>query len=732
MNAEQITAVHHARIAFVYVRQSTMHQVLHHRDSQLRQCSLADRAAQLGWPVDRIVVLDEDLGQSAAGSSVRSGFERLLSEAASGRAGIILASVASRLARSNRLWYLLLDICSVTETLIADSEGLYDPKAYNDRLLLGLKGTISEAELHSMKQQMVEVIRDKAKRGEFRLPLPAGYIWDELGHLVKTPDEREQAVIALIFERFERLGTIHQVHVSLSEDDIEVPCATGRNGRIKWRRAQYQYLRRTLRHPIYAGTYTFGRRQSKEHLDPSHQVVKRMTPVPREQWHGCIEDHHEGYISKETWERNQERISANKRGPDNPGAPREGSALLQGLVMCGHCGRLMRVQYTRDRRPSRYDCTAARRQQGTPICQSFGAIRIERAVERLVLQAIEPLGLAAMLEAATRYQEVSEAERRQCQREVERARYEVDLTRRKYDEIDPANRLVAREYERRLESALERQEAVEKATAHRLQHLERPLTDAEKERLRRYAADIPQLWRAPTTRHQDRKRIVRALVSQVVVTESERGSELRVDVHWSGGEITTTAVPKGSRRDRQDITTTEVVELVRSLAKEFDDAQIARILIRKNIQTARGHAFTRNRVGCLRFRFGIDHVPALPNEGENVYTAEEAGRLLGVHHSCVIRWVEAGLLRGAQSTKGAPWRVQVTEEDRRRVTAAEAPDGWLSLQAAAIALGVSQQTVLQRLQEGKLEGQRVQTGRRTSWRIRVQDTIPTTQTQLFT
>jgi len=705
---------------------------MHHRDSQLHQCSLADRAVQLGWPKDRVLVLDEDLGQSGAGSSVRSGFERLIAEAASGRAGIILASVASRLARSNRLWYLLLDICSVTGTLIADSEGLYDPKAYNDRLLLGLKGTISEAELHSMRQQMVEVIREKAKKGEFRHPLPPGYIWDEAGHLVKTPDEREQSVIALIFERFERLGTIHQVHVSLNEDDIQVPCATGRNGRVRWQRARYQYLRGLLRHPIYAGTYTFGRRQSKECLDPSNQVIKKVTPVPREQWHGCIENHHEGYISKETYERNQERITANTKSSGGSGAPREGSALLQGLVLCGRCGRPMRVQYTRGHRPSRYLCTSARRQRGMPICQAFGARRIERTVERLVLEALEPLGVEAMLEAATRYLEVGEDERRQCQRELEHARYEADLARRKYDEIDPANRLVAREYERRLETALERLEYVEQATTRRLQLLERPLTGEEKERLRCYAADIQQLWQAPTTRHQDRKRIIRALIRQVVVTRPEQGTELRIDVHWTGGDVTTTSVPKGPNRDRQDITTTEVVELIRMLAQEFDDAQIARILIRKNIKTAKGHAFTRHRVGCLRFRFNIDHVPTLPKQGEDIYTAEEAGRLLGVDRSCVIRWAEAGLLRGVQSTKGAPWRVQVTADDRKRLVAAEAPDGWLSLQAAAIALGLSQQTVLQRLQEGKLEGRRVRTGRRTSWRIHVQDTISTTQTQLFT
>ena len=285
MNPEQVTAFHRSRLAVIYIRQSTYQQVVHHQESQRRQRGLRQRATSLGWPPDKILEVDEDLGHSASRSSYRLGFHELVSQTALGKVGLILALEISRLSRANRDWYHLLDICSVTSTLIADAEGLYDPRAYNDRLLLGLKGTISEAELHVMKQRMVEAIRAKAKRGEFHFCPPPGFVWDEAGRLQKHPDEQVVNVVGLIFDRFEQLGTVHQVQRSLAEDGIGVPVLAGRRGKLAWKPPSYRYVHRVLTNPMYAGAYVFGQRQTEEVLDSTHRSVKRQRTKPQNDWH---------------------------------------------------------------------------------------------------------------------------------------------------------------------------------------------------------------------------------------------------------------------------------------------------------------------------------------------------------------------------------------------------------------------------------------------------------------
>jgi hypothetical protein len=391
----------------------------------------------------------------------------------------------------------------------------------------------------------------------------------------------------------------------------------------------------------------------------------------------------------------------------------------------------MKVGYSRGGRLVHYRCVTGRQQTGGPVCQSFGAVRLERAVEDLLLEALEPVGVEAMIEAAAVHARAGEAERSRWEQKVERARYEVDLARRQYDAVDPGNRLVARELERRFEVALRELEAAEVEVTARIQALEKPLSEEEQERLRSYARDLGSLWKAPTTRVQDRKRIVRCLIENVVVTVPKDDSALKGEVHWSGGEVTTVEVPKGRSGIHRYVAEPELVELVRALAKEFSDEQIARILRRKRLRTPKGLPFTLCRVTSLRGNHAIAGTAARKIEGEDVYTAEQAGKILGVCHTTVIRWVEDGLLRGSQLTSGAPWRVRVTEEDRRRLTAADAPEGWLPLKGAALALGVSQQTVLQRLKSGQLEGVRVRVGRRSGWRIRIPATTCDRQPGLF-
>lgn len=719
MNPDNITASHRSRLAYVYIRQSTQHQVHYHLESQRRQRSLVERAVELGWTCDRVTAVDEDLGQSAARGQDRAGFQKMVAEAALGNVGLILALEVSRLSRGNRDWYHLLDICAVTGTLLGDGEGLYDPRSYNDRLLLGLKGTMSEAELHIMKQRLVEAMRAKAKRGEFRFRLPPGYEWDEQGRLQKTPDEQVRSAIEQIFSRFEQLGTIHQVQCSLGEDGFVVPVLSGRAHRVRWAAPNYEHMRRVLTNPMYAGAYCYGRRQVEEILDASQRPVKRKKHRPRKEWHVLIRDHHEPYIGWESFEKIQRQIELNRRGQPSPGAPREGCSLLQGLILCGYCGRRMKVAYSNRGDQFRYRCVDRREQTGLAICQSFGGRRLERAAERLVLETLEPLGIEAMIEAAADHARVCEAERGHWRQRVERARYEVDLARRYYDAVDPANRLVGRELERRFEKALGEFEEVESQAEARIAALEKPLTLEEQEMLRSYARDLSQLWNRVTTRPQDRKRIVRCLIENVVVTVPRDESNLKAEIHWTGGEVTKIEVLRGRRGIHRYVADPELVELVRELATEFSDEQIARILHRKRLRTAKGLPFSAHRVTNLRYTHEIPGTASRRLNGENVYTAEQAASLLEVSRDTIIRWIEAGLVRGSQVTSGAPWRVQVTEEDKRRLTAADTPKGWLPLKGAATALDVSQQTVLQRLKSGQLEGIRVRVGRRSAWRIRI-------------
>jgi transposase-like protein len=522
------------------------------------------------------------------------------------------------------------------------------------------------------------------------------------------------------------------VHSALVDEGFQVPSHNRDATHVRWRVPGYGYLNRMLLSPVYGGAYVYGQRQVEESIDEAMRPVKRMRKRERKDWHVLIPDHHDGYISWEQYERNQRQIESNRRGPGGPGAPRSGNALLQGLVMCGRCGRRMRVSYGGPRQTTlRFLCAVARRQTGGPICQSLGGTRLERAVEELVLEALKPLGLEAMTEAAAAQAQESEGERRRWEQRLERARYEVDLAHRQYDEVDPANRLVARELERRWEEALKALQRTEQEAAERIERLETPLSNEDKERLRCYASDLLSLWEAPTTRPQDRKRIVRLLVEQIVVRVSEDGKAVEARVHWSGGEISDLVVAKTQRGETRYVAPSELLDLICTLAEEFSGSQIAGILNRRGLLTPKGLTFTPNRVAVTRNNHGIEKGPAVPRKGDDIYSAQQAAKLLGVDRTTVVRWVERGLLKGAQFTEAAPWRIQVTGEDIERLRPAESPEGWVSLKAAASALGLSQQGVLQKLNCGDLEGVRGNEGRRPSWRIRLTPTAYDQQPALF-
>ena len=445
-----------------------------------------------------------------------------------------------------------------------------------------------------------------------------------------------------------------------------------------------------------------------------------------------LKDHHEGYLSWEHYERNQRAIEANRRaGSASPGAAREGTSLLQGLVLCARCGRSMKVNYQHRQGAIRYLCRNAHRQTGQALCQSFGAGRLERAIEALVLETLEPVALEAMVQASVLHAQAGSREREHTEQRLERACYEVDLARRQYDAVDPANRLVARELERRWERSLEEHSRIEIEAGARLQALQEPLSVTERAQLQHFAQDLPSLWHAPSTAVQDKKRIVRCLLENVVVTVSEEQT-LQAQVHWAGGEVTTLEVPKGKSGVHRYVTDPEVVALVRLLAAEFADDQIARILHRKRLKTSKGLAFNAHRVTNIRYRYDIPgHTRAKLGGELRVYTVEQAAELLGVSRKTLDNWIAMGLLHARQLTPGAPWEVQVSEADRQRLAATEAPQGWLALKGAASALGVSQQTVLNKLKSGDLNGVRVRAGARSAWRIQVNSTGCDQQPSLF-
>ncbi|MGH8930938.1 MAG: recombinase family protein, partial [Egibacteraceae bacterium] len=454
----KVSAAHLGRDAYVYVRQSSLTQVREHTESLQRQYELVERARMLGWAAHQVVVIDEDLGRSGAEATARAGFQRLVADVGLGRVGLVVGIEVSRLARNNTDWYHLLDLCALTDTLIADSDGLYHPADYNDRLVLGLKGTMSQAELHLIRGRLDAGLRHKAAKGELRQFLPVGLDYDDAGKVVISPDEALAAVITTVFDRFDELGSARQVLLSLREDGLLLPRRPTRTGRISWQPATYPAVHDFLSNPAYAGAFVFGRTRRVKRLDTDGRLVTSTRQVPRDEWAVLICDHHPGFVTWERYEDNLARLRANWRAPrgHGGGAPREGTALLQGRIRCGRCGRMMQTGYsgTNGNCP-RYVCARAKQLYGGERgCQSLGGRRLEQRVLDEVLTVLAPAALAATAAALGQAQTHHAQRLAAFELAVERARYEAERTRRQFDAVEPENRLVARTLERAWEQAL--------------------------------------------------------------------------------------------------------------------------------------------------------------------------------------------------------------------------------------------------------------------------------------
>ena len=650
----KITESHLSREAYVYVRQSTQGQVLHNRESQRRQYSLQNKARELGW--HKVVVIDEDLGKSASGSMERAGFERLLAKVCQGAAGAVFAVEASRLARNGREWHTLLELCGFMETLIIDHDGVYDPKQPNDRLLLGMKGTISEMELSILRQRSVEALKQKAGRGELYMTVAVGFFRGPDDRLEKDPDLRVQNAIALVFKQFREMASVRQVLLWFREKNVRLPSRCHEHGEapISWKLPVYNTVHHILTNPIYGGTYAFGRTYTHTRIEEGQKRVIRGYRRQRADWPVLIKDHHEGYIGWEEYLNNQQMISenANMKGAMVRGSVKRGPGLLAGILRCGHCGRKMHVTYSGAKgQVVRYGCRGAAINHGAGSCISIGALRLERVITEELLTILSPLGLEAALEAARRMEDKGSQERAQHELALQQARYEAERARKQYDLADPENRLVADELERRWNEKLCLVEKLEGELQVMTPH--KTLSPEDKEELLALGQDMRSVWDHAASDPQLKKRILRTCVKEIVISISQ-GIVTGV-VHWEGGDHSEVRFPKshtGMHRWKTDL---ETEGLIRGLARIAPDASIASLLNRLGKKTGKGHSWIRNRVTTFR----NDHNIAVYEEGEVEKRGEmfldQAAAKLGVHKSKIYKSIRQGFLPATQVCQGAPW-----------------------------------------------------------------------------
>jgi DNA invertase Pin-like site-specific DNA recombinase/predicted DNA-binding transcriptional regulator AlpA len=720
----KINTTHLHRSAYVYLRQSSPHQVVHNRESTERQYALVSKATALGWPSQQVVLIDEDLGLSGTGIVERNGFAHLTAEVALGHVGIVLGLEVSRLARNNADWYRLLDLCGLTDTLIGDGDGIYHPALFNDRLVLGLKGTMSEAESHVLRARLLGGIRNKAARGELRRGLPVGFVWGEQdGEICFHPDESVCAAIRTVFARFAELGSARRVWLWFRSEGLSLPQQIRFGGDVRWVDPSYLAIYHVLTNPVYAGAYAYGKSRHDVILDASGVRKRRVRKLPRSEWPVFIPNHHAGFIDWNTYEANRARISANthpRPHQSGGGAVREGNALLQGIAVCGKCGRKLRTHYVGRTASPAYHCSGKDIVEGRGVyCLNVGAMQIDEAAARAVLSALEPIGVEAALAAAERLEADHDGALAQWRLAVEHAGYEAQRAERRYRAVDPDNRLVARGLEAEWENCLRELDKAKAELAHREAKRPRTLSPDERCRLLALGNDMLKVWQAATTSPRDQKELLRTVLEEVIITVHKEQRRAHLTLRWRGSALSEIDVELQSRCSAVVRTDEDTVALVRRLAEHYPDTTIAGILNRQERTTAYGHRFTANHVASLRRSWNIPcfERPAATPDGE-LLNIKQAAATLGVAASTIHRWLNEGIIAGEQLTPGAPWRIRITDDLRARV-AEEAPDGYLTMYQTMRLLGVSRQTVWQRVKRGEIQAVHVRQGRKKGLRLKV-------------
>jgi DNA invertase Pin-like site-specific DNA recombinase len=674
LNNPKIRPDHLDRQAFIYVRQSTLVQVRDNTASKARQYDLVQRAMNLGWPRERITVIDQDQGHSGSSIVGRDGFQFLVSEVGLGHAGAVLSLEVSRLARSCSDWYRLIEICALSETLVVDEEGVYDPNQYNDRLLLGFKGTMSEAELHWLHCRLQGGKLEKAQKGQLRFRLPTGFIYDPLGQVILDPDEQVQQAVRLVFNLFDQFGAAMAVVQHFTTHGLLFPTrfwGGGRNSELVWQPLLHGRMLTILRNPAYAGAYAYGKTKTRTKVLPGEapRIKGRTRQVKPEDWPIVLKDVHPAYISWEQFLRNRQRLEDNRTWfpEEHRGAVREGAALLQGIVLCGQCGRRMSVRYLQDGSTWAYVCAQVHSHLAGKTCQFVIGNEIDTAVTQVFLEAVQPAQLEISMAAFEQIEQRTQQIDQQWQLRLERTRYEADLARRRFCTVDPENRLVARTLERDWNEKLVEIEKLERDYAALPDLTAYLVSPDERQRILALAQDLPTVWQAHTTSPAERKQLLRFLVKDVTLTRHK--TTIQASIRWQTEAVTSQEVPR--RKKSCDVRRTHlaVVDRVRILAATHTDEQIAPLLNQEGYVPGLGGSFTASKVHWIRYAYGIPSgCPQAPGacpegqRGDGRYSARAVAKLLNVNVSTIADWCESGVLDGVQESPHGPRWIKLTPD----------------------------------------------------------------------
>jgi len=694
--AEKILPRHLERLAVVYVRQSTMQQVLEHQESTRLQYGLVQRAVAWGWSEARVLVIDEDLGRSGTSAEGRQGFQRLVAEVGLDHVGVILGVEMSRLARSSKDWHQLLEICALFGTLIADLDGIYDPSQYNDRLLLGLKGTMSEAELHLLKQRMYQGTLQKARRGALSFALPIGYVHTPFGGIVYDPDEQVQSVVRLIFRKFEDLGTLHALLRYLVQHDILLGVRLREGpakGTLEWRRPNRMTLQNMLKHPIYAGAYAYGRRQvDPRKQQPGRPSTGRVTRS-RETYHVLLKEHVPAYITWAQYEQHRARLAANRARADMIGAVRHGPSLLAGLLVCDRCHCRMQVRYGGPRKLHSYTCNRLATNYGGDYCQYVPGEPVDAFVSQWVLTALEPAALTLSLEATTRLEQERQALDRLWQQRLERAAYESERAARHYRLVEPEHRLVARQLAKEWENKLTAQRQLQEEYERFMQVQPQPLSAAERAVIAQLAHNIPALWHAPTTTMAERKEIIRQIIQRVMVAGEGTSERLQITIEWVGGGTTTGLTTRPISRLEHLSDYPRLCERIRTLAQAgYSTVRITACLAHEGFRSPKqAKPFSRQSVVELMRRLAVHHPRRRhrPQLSQHEWWLSDLEYALGVSNSTLHRWRQCGWLEARWHPQSKRWVARADEAELERLkqrcarpAGAESRKMWLDAQTS--------------------------------------------------
>ena len=669
----KVMSAHQAKQAYVYIRQSSLSQVVHHGESTELQYRLEDRAVGLGWPRERVHVIDDDLGKSGASSDQRQGFQFLMTELGLGHVGLVVSFDASRLARNNSDWYRLIELCSMFGALIADSEQLYDPRLYHDRLLLGLSGMMSEAELHHIKRRLQAGALNKAERGELQHLLPVGLTRWRDGSVIFNPDEEIQARLRLIFAKFDELGSVRAVRESLVQAQLLVPSRPARGPiphETLWNRPNTSTLTRILHNPAYAGAYVHGQHR----FDPARQCVVEL---PVEQWPICLQGVYPAYISWETYLANRKRLQKNCSAYGREGVPGKGKALLQGIVVCGRCARHMSVGYSgsKGEHPI-YRCSGEAHEYGGRNCQEVRGPGLDAAVEQRLLEALEPDRIALALDALEQLELESESLDKQWQLRLERVRFEAQRAQRQYGAVEPENRMVARSLEQLWEEKLRAVEAVEQDYTRWQKANRAEITAEDRQSILTIGENLPGIWYAPTTTMADRKHLLRLVIKEVIVDQRRLPGKLWFQINWQTGLSSAHDFVRYGVSYQDYVDGERIEARVRQLhAEKKTDQQIAATLNAEGYRTTRGGAFQTKNLCPLRKRWNLANVNTGDRSSDGLrwndgtYTIRGVMKVLAVNKATVHRWRQQGRLQGSHSGPNMPWRIKLTQRQIRTLRA---------------------------------------------------------------